>query len=730
MKSYLTALLLFLPFLSGAQDLASYELIHCSGKVPADFTTRTGSKVNQDISEQLSDGDTRKAKQTKSDFLLHSNYMVDELLMSGSVLFGDPVTNYVNSVVDVILAHDPELRKKLRFYCIKSNTVNAFCTNQGMIFVTLGLISKLDNEAQLAYILCHEISHYTENHVINSYIEAEKIFNQDEKNRNIGYEGNIAKLSSYSRQVELQADSLGLELLMRSSYSVEEALTALEKLKHAELPAEEQQFDYAFLESSAFKFPKDFTLSEDFSIDDTGDEDDRKSSHPNVAKRLSKITGQLEGKRQPGQLFLADEDAFYHIRDVCRFEGIRISISNMQYVRAIYDAAVLQKRFPDNRFLEASICKAIYLIGKYKHLEKWSNLVDGYDSYQGNISAAYYFFEQLNNQEVMALSLLQLSKGERSNYMKSVRSDVLKDLENASENIDSYFANRVTPSDSAALLRDSISSGFLTYQILDAIDNASFIVESNDVFTALTREQVLLHAPKEASTALSRSKALENARRLKRHKKRNRLRLGADKIVFIDPDYVAIDERKGIKLMNSETQNRAFYDCIAKQAKASKLEAEVLSAKLFEGDSATAYNGLSRFNEWAIETQRHKRLTGADDIVAAEGEFVGALAEKHGTRYLAYSQFVVYKAKKEDVAKKLLYGLFTMQFYLPFAVHYAVSPNYFTFFHTLIFDVESGKVCTDELYFAKYKANRGTMNSWTYDLMLQLKDQPKPLKIH
>jgi predicted Zn-dependent protease len=230
MKSYLTALLLFLPFLSGAQDLASYELIHCSGKVPADFTTRTGSKVNQDISEQLSDGDTRKAKQTKSDFLLHSNYMVDELLMSGSVLFGDPVTNYVNSVVDVILAHDPELRKKLRFYCIKSNTVNAFCTNQGMIFVTLGLISKLDNEAQLAYILCHEISHYTENHVINSYIEAEKIFNQDEKNRNIGYEGNIAKLSSYSRQVELQADSLGLELLMRSSYSVEEALTALEKL--------------------------------------------------------------------------------------------------------------------------------------------------------------------------------------------------------------------------------------------------------------------------------------------------------------------------------------------------------------------------------------------------------------------------------------------------------------------------------------------------------------------
>jgi len=73
--------------------------------------------------------------------------------MSGRVLFGDPVSEYVNTVADKLLENEPELRSKLRFYCLKSNVTNAFATNQGMIFVTLGLIAQLENEAQLAQVL-------------------------------------------------------------------------------------------------------------------------------------------------------------------------------------------------------------------------------------------------------------------------------------------------------------------------------------------------------------------------------------------------------------------------------------------------------------------------------------------------------------------------------------------------------------------------------------------------
>ena len=68
-----------------------------------------------------------------------------------------------------LLEKEPKLRKELRFYTIKSNVTNAFSTDQGIIVVTSGLISQITSEAHLAYILAHEIAHYTEKHVVEGF---------------------------------------------------------------------------------------------------------------------------------------------------------------------------------------------------------------------------------------------------------------------------------------------------------------------------------------------------------------------------------------------------------------------------------------------------------------------------------------------------------------------------------------------------------------------------------
>src|ERR1044072_7518067 len=143
-----------------AFDFNNYQPLKCTGIIPEDFRTLSQVKFEQDVKEEAKNSKNHAVNSSKQDFLLETNYIIDELLLSGKVLFGDTVTQYVNAVADRVLVNQPELRGKLRFYCLKSSEANAFSTNQGIVFITLGLIAQLENEAQLAFVISHEVEHY------------------------------------------------------------------------------------------------------------------------------------------------------------------------------------------------------------------------------------------------------------------------------------------------------------------------------------------------------------------------------------------------------------------------------------------------------------------------------------------------------------------------------------------------------------------------------------------
>ena len=172
------------------QDFNNFQTFVSVGAIPKDFSSLTYMKIDEDLKEQK--GDLSKAKERI--FLQGIHYGIDEILHSGMVCYGDEVSHYIENVIDKLLADDPFLRSKLRFYTIKSTESNAFSTDQGIVFVTTGLISQLTNEAQLALVLAHEISHYTEKHVVAS-------FEYKIENRASGR--NIRDLSIYSKDHEI-----------------------------------------------------------------------------------------------------------------------------------------------------------------------------------------------------------------------------------------------------------------------------------------------------------------------------------------------------------------------------------------------------------------------------------------------------------------------------------------------------------------------------------------------
>ncbi|MGH9748910.1 MAG: tetratricopeptide repeat protein [Candidatus Polarisedimenticolia bacterium] len=84
-------------------------------------------------------------------------------------LYGDPILeDYLNQVAQRLVP--PEVRGqsvlKLRVHTIRDPSLNAFTYPNGSIYVHTGLLARLEDEAMLATVLAHEITHATHRHAL------------------------------------------------------------------------------------------------------------------------------------------------------------------------------------------------------------------------------------------------------------------------------------------------------------------------------------------------------------------------------------------------------------------------------------------------------------------------------------------------------------------------------------------------------------------------------------
>lgn len=739
-----------------------YKPLRSSGIVPKDFTERTSSKVAKDVTEEVSSKDKRSEANSKSEFLLKANYMIDELLMSGKVLFGDEVSIYVNKIADKLLANDKELRSKLRFYVLKSNVTNAFATNQGMIFVTLGLISQIETEAQLAFVLAHEIVHYKQKHLISTVLEADKAKSQSNRSYYKNYDDNIEKLSKYSRRLETESDSLGFFIMENAGYNLEAALAVFDVLQFSYLPFEEEEFDYKVLESENFKLPKKFILDTIVPIDFEYDEDDSKSSHPSLNKRRDVISALIKGSSKKGLDFIYSKEEFLNIRNVCRFETIRLNLRNSSYARAFYNTSILIKQFPNSIYLKKSFGKALYGIAKFQAINKYHLITDDYSEYEGNISSVFYLFEKMESKDILALSLRNLWKIHQETndsfimeLIKNLMYDMAK-LEKVSA--DDFFkelpAKTVKVEEKAkevdTVVNSSSSTGTSKYDKIKAIKKDTEVKESkgetdNSFYKTIlydleNKEEFLklykstyLKVQKELDSidiakkkydhlsSRAKAKAIEQDRVSEyKLKQKTKDKLGAKKIVFIDPEYYTIDERKGVKLVNSEDKKYGLYKQINDVSNAAEMENEILSPKLFSENDAEKFNDLVVFNEWSGERMRLDGIKDGWDFIPLETEYVHEVSSKYGTNNISFSGVIVYKEIKPYRAGVLI-GSIIMLPYLPYGLYYAFTPSYDSYYYNFIYDSKSGQRVSQNVYHIRSRANNGNINSFMYDLLIKLK---------
>ncbi len=156
------------------------------------------------------------------------------LIRSKLPLVEDPeISLYVRSIVNRISSVIPPQPFTFTSGVILHNSLNAFAVPGGHLFVFTGLIMQLDNEAELAGIIAHEMAHITQRHVA-SRIERGKYLTLASLLLAIagvaaGGEGGAAlatgalgagqsAMLNYSRMDEVDADDIGYQYLVAAGY--------------------------------------------------------------------------------------------------------------------------------------------------------------------------------------------------------------------------------------------------------------------------------------------------------------------------------------------------------------------------------------------------------------------------------------------------------------------------------------------------------------------------------
>ena len=122
-------------------------------------------------------------------------------------------------------AHCPDIR----VYLLRTPLFNASMAPNGMMQVWTGLMLRMENEAQLAAVLGHEIGHYLERHTLARLrdVKSASAFGQFIGLFGVvGAVGQLAVLASmfsFSREQERDADRIGITLMRDAGYDPREA---------------------------------------------------------------------------------------------------------------------------------------------------------------------------------------------------------------------------------------------------------------------------------------------------------------------------------------------------------------------------------------------------------------------------------------------------------------------------------------------------------------------------
>jgi len=198
-------------------------------------TTNTRSKVRD-----LELKNSQQSAENENGHIKRADITHTSLLRYFPAVKNPIISNRISKVADKIKKSIPPIRNCCRFYLIRMNTVNAFSLPNGNIYITVKFMSLLETEAQLAAVLSHEIAHIGAKHSVKDYNNKAMTYNVYKELHRRGKSSRLtditqtlgrAYIKGYKREIESEADLLGLKYMALAGYHPEAMIHLFMKIK-------------------------------------------------------------------------------------------------------------------------------------------------------------------------------------------------------------------------------------------------------------------------------------------------------------------------------------------------------------------------------------------------------------------------------------------------------------------------------------------------------------------
>lgn len=183
----------------------------------------------------------------------------ESLALEGLQRFGNPVKDerlqrYVNLVGNAVAGNSKRSTIPYQFAVLESPVQNAFAVPGGVIFVSKALVAILDNEAELAAVLAHEVGHVAAKHALKSTQRAQLIsgvgtitaasVGGDKGKKLASTIGDMQAVlfdKGLDKEMEYEADQAAMEAAYRTGYDPSAMIRVLEKLQKLEASSKDKK---------------------------------------------------------------------------------------------------------------------------------------------------------------------------------------------------------------------------------------------------------------------------------------------------------------------------------------------------------------------------------------------------------------------------------------------------------------------------------------------------------
>jgi hypothetical protein len=601
------------------------------------------------------------------------------------------------------------------------------------------LIALLTSEAQFAYVLAHEISHYTEKHVIET-------FDWNIKNRR--YNDQIDRLSNYSKEKEFEADKLGIKLYHDAGYSEEEIFSTFDVLMYSYLPFDEVEFPFTYFNTPQIFVPSSLFPNKKYPIKAEEDYDDENSSHPNIKKRKDAAEKEIGALPDWGDIknYLS-ENRFNEIRNIARFESIRTDLIDANYADAMYSIFLLEKELPNSVYLKRMKAQIWMNLMLFKTENVAAQTIDKTMDLEGESAALHYFLKKLNRDGLNTLALRQVydihlaypddkeisaiyekfvndltsyEKFKTDIYSKKTFNEAAADFINVKKDSvrpitsdtivkkESKY-DRIKNKKNADLPDNFDSTKFYLYGISDILNDPYF----SEIY--LKNKKKIEDEEKHNAEYLALTPKLK-----KEHDKKERINqysMGLNEVIIVEPMVVSY-KRGVVDNVKSEKLEASFSQAIENSA-------GMLGITTYSIDSRSlSIKGTEGFNERCILISLLNQLATEEDIdmFPVDFQLLNSIKENYGTSKVMFS--LVEHEYSPNINLSTLYTsivlLPSIFIYVPAA--YLTGNN--TEINVLILDLENGKIENGMSYYFKDSPKRIQLGAHMYDIFKKLSAAP------